>query len=112
MSNNTSTSTLIAPFADGTAGQAQLFHLVEKGHDGTPLATSLPLTATSDNPAVAVGVVNGLDVDVQAVGAGTCTITVTDGRAGVQPVTIAVTCTAQDDQSSLEIASADAPRAK
>lgn len=112
MADPTATSTLIAPFADGTLGQAQLFHLAELGHDGAPLSPPLPLTATSDNEAVAIGVVNNLDVDVQATGVGACTITITDGRPGLRAVTIAVTCGARDDFAALQIASADAPRAK
>lgn len=116
----TDTITLQCPYADGTAGQAKLYHLAELDATKQTLSTPATLTAKSSQPAIIAAVVNGTDVDIQAVGPkpaniGSATITVTDGRSlqngsPDNAVTINVTLTAPPDGTALVITSSDAIR--
>lgn len=110
MPNIAATSNLLAPLPNGTAGQAQVFRLGQFDALHHSITPALPLTIANDHPEVAVAVVTGLEVDVRAVGPGTTTIVITDGRAGIPAVTLTVNVTGQTDLSSLEIVGTDAVR--
>ncbi len=101
--------TLVAPFANGTGGEAQLFHLGQFDFAHNPLVPAVTITATSNQPTFVAAVVSGLDVDVRAIktGGGTTTITITDSRPGITPVTINVLVNPAPNLSSLEILSSD-----
>ena len=70
-----------------------MFHMVELNFLGEPLSTARPLSASAsnNNSNIAVAVVSGLTVDIQAVGVGTTVVTISDGRGGVANVTGDVT---------------------